>query len=194
METHTEIELFRQIAEGDEAAFTTLFKAYAPQLTPFILGITKSPSLVDEMIQETFVRLWINRDRLAGVTTPGAWIFGITSHICYSWLRRKITERKVFGELEAGSPHSHEDTGEYLHLKEIKDLLQQAIGQLPPQRQKIYRLSREQEMKIPEIAEHLGISAHTVKNTLVTALQTIRQYIADAGHIILLIIIWLINL
>jgi RNA polymerase sigma-70 factor (family 1) len=188
---HSDIELFTRIAEGDESAFAAIFRTYTPVLEPLILGLTKSPSLVDEMIQETFVRLWISRDRLTSVENPRAWIFGITSHIAYTWLRRQIAERKVGAELQANASDRHDDIAEYMQLKELKTLIQDAVSRLTPQRQKIYRLSREQGMTIPEIAAELGLSPSTVKNTLVSALGFIREQLAAAGHVLPFMILWL---
>jgi RNA polymerase sigma-70 factor (ECF subfamily) len=58
---------------------------------------------------------------------------------------------------------------------------------MPPQRQRIYRMSREQGLKPADIAEALSLSVNTVKNVLVTALKEIRNHLAAAGHVISLL-------
>ena len=69
-------------------------------------------------------------------------------------------------------------------LSEINRLVGLAVGRMPPQRQRIYRLSREGGMKPAEIAEKLSLSVNTVKNVLVVALKEIRESLAASGHII----------
>jgi RNA polymerase sigma-70 factor (ECF subfamily) len=69
-----------------------------------------------------------------------------------------------------------------LYLKEVHQLVIQAVGRLPAQRRRIYQMSRDEGMKIAEIAEQLGISPNTVKNTLVMSLGFIRKYLAERGH------------
>jgi RNA polymerase sigma-70 factor (ECF subfamily) len=69
-----------------------------------------------------------------------------------------------------------------MDLKEVRRLIIEAVGRLPAQRRRIYQMSRDEEMKIPEIAERLGISPNTVKNTLVVSLGFIRHYLAERGH------------
>ena len=59
--------LFRLTAEGDEKAFTDLFNLFLPKLYPFILKLTRSESVVEEIIQETFIKVWLNRDKLAEI-------------------------------------------------------------------------------------------------------------------------------
>ena len=71
---------------------------------------------------------------------------------------------------------------EGMDLKEVHQLIIEAVGQLPAQRRRIYQMSRDEGMKIPEIAERLGISPNTVKNTLVMSLGFIRKYLAERGH------------
>jgi RNA polymerase sigma-70 factor (ECF subfamily) len=55
-------------------------------------------------------------------------------------------------------------------------LLDQAIGSLSPQRQKVYQLSRRQGLRMEEIAAEMGISFNTARNHLVEALRQIRQH------------------
>ena len=85
--------------------------------------------------------------------------------------------------IQAASP----DKQIYLH--DLQKLVARAVNHLSPQRRKIYQLSREQNMTIPEIADHLQISASTVKNTLVTALREIREYLNKAGYELLLFMV-----
>jgi RNA polymerase sigma-70 factor (ECF subfamily) len=62
--------------------------------------------------------------------------------------------------------------------------------EMSPQQQIIYRMSREEGLKIPEIAEKLGLSASTVKNTLVRALQHLRHFLEKSQYGAWMIVIW----
>jgi DNA-directed RNA polymerase specialized sigma24 family protein len=64
-----EKNLLQQIAQGDERAFTTLFYAYLTNLQPYIMKLTRSAEDTEEVIQETFMRLWMGRDKLDEVRT-----------------------------------------------------------------------------------------------------------------------------
>lgn len=186
--TYDEKELFLRISEGDEKAFGELYRIYVGRLVPFVSRMVRSDAIADEIIQEVFLSLWISRDKLPGVQEPKAWIFRIASNICYSHLRKAITERKALSHIGGageGEVHHHTEAGE------LTRLIRQAIGQLPKQRKKIYRLSREAGMTIPEIAQKLGISHSTVKNTLVTSLQSIREFLRERGYDLPLLIICL---
>ena len=166
-----ERNLLQQIAQGDETAFSTLFYASLGNLQPFLLKLTRSAADTEEVIQETFMRLWMGRDKLEEVRSIHAWIYTIAANECYKFLKKRSSRENglsVSGPVDTGrddSPVLHE-----LHLREVNRLVIEAVGRLPKARRRIYQLSRDEGMKIPEIAAALRISPNTVKNTLVSSL------------------------
>jgi RNA polymerase sigma-70 factor (ECF subfamily) len=181
---YNEKELLHQIAQGDEAAFSTLFYSYYAKLQPFIMKLTRSAADTEECIQETFIRIWMNRDKLEEIQNPAAWIFTVASNECYKYLKKRITREHGLLALGKGDPYPEHDqsTLHAIQLKEVAGIIASAVSQLPTQRKRIYQMSRDGGMKIPEIATHLKISPHTVKNALVHSLSFIRKYLADRGH------------
>ena len=184
---YDEAALLLQVAAGDEKAFAQLYRLYVPQLTPFVLGITKSEAMVNEMIQEAFLRLWMNRDKLYEVRSPKAWIFKITANICYTYLRRLLVDRKVKDIILMQSAAEDVSTEQNMHVKALVETIREAVNQLTPQRKKIYLMSREQGMTLAEICSELGLSMSTVKNTLTTSLQLIREHLLKQGYTISLV-------
>ena len=179
-----EKELLHQIALGDEAAFATLFYSYFAKLQPFIMKFTRSSSDTEEIIQEVFIRLWLNRDKGTDIMNPHAWIFTIASHECFKYLKKKASRQHGLETLEKEDqlPENDQSTLDSIQLREVSRMVASAVNRLPSQRKRIYQMSRDGGMKIPEIADALKISPNTVKNALVTSLQFIRKYLADRGH------------
>lgn len=188
MPTYNDKELFALIAEGDEVAFEQLFHRYLPKLTAYALRLTKEQEVAKEIVQETFVQLWLGRDKLEAVENPGGWIFTITSKQSYKYLRRRMIKENLSIELE-------EAPVDTIGLHELKELVQRSVLNLSDQRKKIFLLSREQGMTIPEIAEALQLSHSTVKNTLVSALKEIREQLQARGYLLpsLLILLFIKN-
>lgn len=198
-------ELFGRIAAGDEAAFSDLYYSYLPRLEPFVHEITKSETATAELIQDTFLRIWLNRDKLPGIDNPRAWIYKVASHLCFNHLERKTVEHRVLADLAytavtsaaaAASPNAGHATPDHLPeltLRELQGIVNEAIQKLPVQRRRIYELSRRQGLSIDQIALELDISPNTVKNTLVSALAFIRRQLEGSGYIIpALIFSWLL--
>jgi RNA polymerase sigma-70 factor (ECF subfamily) len=71
--------------------------------------------------------------------------------------------------------------------REYSQIIQKAVDQLPPQRKLIYYLNREKGLNYQEIADHLAISKHTVKNQLSTALQSIRHFLLKSARLFFLL-------
>jgi RNA polymerase sigma-70 factor (family 1) len=183
-----EKELCMRIADGDEAAFASLFYRYYPLLRPFILKFTNSADKTEEMLQETFMRVWLNRDQLPEIENLQAWIFTIASRQCLQAIRTELNHRKKLAVLQSRQTGWEPSTPlDATQLAEISRLISQAVNNMPPQRQRIYRMSREQGLKPAAIAEALSLSVTTVKNALVTALKDIRNHLGVAGHAISLL-------
>ena len=174
--------LFRQIAEGDETAFESIYRSYVPQLAAFLKRFSVSDREVDEIIQETFLRVWLQRDKLPGVEFPKAWVFRITSNIIFNYLKRSVTEEKAKHMIGGNAKLEHNDTEETLHLHQLMSAIARAVENLSPQRKRVYEMSRRDGLTIPEIAEKLGLSNNTVKNTLTSSLQFIREFLQQHGY------------
>jgi RNA polymerase sigma-70 factor (family 1) len=180
-------QLFLKVADGDERAFETLFDEFLPKLYPFIIKFIKSEQAAREIIQETFIRVWISRDKLSEIDNPGGWLYKVASNECYSYLRKSILNNKFSNPLTF-EPEPVNSTHESFALKELNRLIGEAINKLPAQRKKIYHMSRVEGKSIPEIAAILNISPNTVKNTLVATLKFIREYLAKYGIVFMLLL------
>ena len=184
-QSYNEHELFRLIAEGDEGAFNHFYSRFLPQFVPYVFRLVKSEYAVNEVIQETLLKLWINRDKISSVKEPRFWFFKIVANECYRYLqknklqefRHKEIKNKRNAELEIVGPEH------YFSFKETKLLIHEAVLSLSPQQQRIYRMSREEGMKLPEIAETLNLSRDYVKKVLMRALYLIRENLVVHGKL-----------
>lgn len=177
---HNEKELLLRISEGDEKAFEAFFFYYFPQIQPLIAEIIDSQTASRDVIQDIFLNIWINRGKLPEIQNMRSWIFTVAYHQSYSWLRKQKTRNNATAAID--TPDATNAIEEYTAFRETGKLIQEAVQtRLTRQQQNIYRLSREHHLTIPEIAERLGLSPNTVKNTLVSALKEIRHYLQEHG-------------
>ena len=169
--------IFRQVAMGDRDAFRQLFHHYNKMLQPFVTRLTKSPGAAEEVLQEVFLKVWLHRERLAEVEDPKAYIIRIVSNESMNYLRAQVRDGRLRQAIlklvneDAPSPE------QAVFYRETEMQLHEAVERLPPACRTIYRMSREQYMRIPEIAHALDLSDSTVKNQLVKALKSIRLHI-----------------
>lgn len=192
---HISFEFLSRIAAGDEAAFTEFFNFYHPLLRPFVSKFFIEPAATDEVLQETFIRVWLNRDKLPELDNVQAWLYTIASRQCLTALRKDLLHRKKREQWQKLEKESIENDkpDEMAILAEIKDLVAEAIRKMPPARQRIYRMSREEGLKPAQIAGELSLSVNTVKNVLVAALKEIRDYLSERGHLLPAVLFLLTN-
>lgn len=173
--------LFRKIAEGNEIAFKELFHLYVPRLKTVIFRITESDIVVKDIIQDVFLGLWKDRLKLNGIENPSYWIFRIAYNHSYKYVKRQLLARNAITIAKQETDNTTEET---IAFSETAHLIQEAIEALPEQSKKIFRLSREQGLKISDIAVLLNIAPQSVKNSLYRSSQQIREYLSQKDVLI----------
>jgi RNA polymerase sigma-70 factor (family 1) len=197
MSNHTlqqEAELVKRLSSGDEEAFRVLFEWYTPKLLAFVSGMTKSRIQAEELVQDSFLKIWTNRASMVNVEDFGGYLFIIARNKVMDHFRRMTTETKVKNAVWKNISESQNSTEELMDASESRRLVTAAIVQLSAQKQTIFHLSRYEGLTHEEIAEKLGLSKSTVKNHLVETLRHIKDYLqrhTDAA--ILLVIMHFLN-
>lgn len=175
-----EKQLFEQIAHGDDAAFTIIFHHYNRRIFPFVLKMIKSEFMAEEIVQEVFMKLWRKRESLASVENPNAYLFSMATNRTLDQLKKISNETRLIREVTQAMRNIHSDSiEEWMDGKETEHLLHEAISQLSPQRQLVYKLSRQQGKSYKQIAEELNISPKTVQSHLVEAVSSIKHYLQN---------------
>lgn len=184
---YEEVVLLRQIATGDEVAFRALYDQYRNKIYSLGMYLTRSPYLSEEIVQDVFMKVWEKREDLESIEYFNAWLRTVARNICLNHLR-SIAIQHLGLEALAGRRDGAAPMTEYDVLnREYEKLLQEAIELLPPQRQRVYQLSRQLGMQQDEIARELGISVFTVKEHRKLALRSIKSYLEKRIDISLII-------
>lgn len=179
--------LFDRLAEGDEEAFTRVYQHFMRLLSGAILQLVKTEQDAAEVLQEAFLRVWLNRDKIPGIENPGGWVRRIVINECYRLLKKNGLRARVHNAMQNDTQMnapSHLNAEHRLGLNETSNLIEDALKELSPRQHTIYKLNREQGKRVPEIAGQLNLSPDYVKKTLATALEKIRKKLRAAGKIL----------
>ncbi|SHN36054.1 RNA polymerase sigma factor [Chitinophaga sp. CF418] len=184
--SYTEKNIFNRVAEGDESAFGKLVELYGPQLEQAVFRAIRNQGPLRDIMQDVFLQIWLGRDKLAGLDDPRTWILKIAYYRSYTWLRNNQVQKNevVMDDLPPESLSAGNQVEEQTLFNETKRLIDEAIEHLAPQTKRIFQLSRNQQLKIDEIASILGVSPQTVKNTLTKALKQIREHLKQQDVVI----------
>ncbi|NQX38732.1 RNA polymerase sigma-70 factor, ECF subfamily [Pedobacter steynii] len=191
-----ESDLIRAVADGNEKAFEVLYTLYYQKLHKFLLKTVQGQeeSTLD-ILQEAFLRVWLNRDRLMEIENFQAWIYKVVSTEALTQIRKELHIKTKADRLKSSLETDAQTlTPKHLEIAEIKAIVNQAVRGLPHQRRTIYLLSREEGLSPLEIAIKLNISINTVYNTLTVALKSIRQDLSKSGYGIHLSILLILEL
>lgn len=187
---NNEAVLVEKIAQGDATAFRAVFDHYWDKIYSMALTYTKSSILADDIVQDVFVKIWRKRDLLPTVEKFDAYLFITARNELIDVLRKKVEHVPLEGHYDLREEGSMVPDAA-LSFKESEALVHEAISKLPPQQQRIYRLSRIEGRSQQEIASELGISVNTVKVHMNKALHFIRQHLSentDKGHLLWLLV------
>lgn len=179
---HIQKELLIRVGQGDEQAFKTLFYEMAPSLQKSIGQMTSDPAHTQEIIQETFIKIWLNRDTIHTIDNIQAYLYRVAVNLFVMKLRKETATKIREKNWEETRPSSDTSAEEQMRMMELKEVITRAVDQLPQKRKEIYKLSRDKGMSTSEIASQLQIAESTVKNSISTALAFIREKLIEAGY------------
>ncbi len=171
---HGEKHLLELASQANEEAFTMLFHMYKHKLFAYILRLTESEMLAEDIVQDVFMKLWNDHTSLGNIENFGSYLFRMSKNQAINHFRRMAHETLIMAEILHQSSTGHNETQDIMALKDVEKILGDIVEKLPSQQRIIYHLSREEGRSHDEIANLLKLSPNTVKNHIVQAISTIR--------------------
>lgn len=175
-------DLLRMLRNGDAIAFGKIYKIFAPILYQRLLRLLKDTDTVEEILQDTFLKLWEKRGQIDPEQVFTTYLYRIADHLAIDVFRRISRDKALQQELWASTISFYLHTEETFLAKEQRQLISTAIEQLPPKRKQILILCKLEDKSYQEVAELLGISVSTVSNQLVKAIKEIKNYVLQSAR------------
>ena len=169
--------LILQVSKGDEYAFRILFDQYRDKIFSIAWKITGVRSAGEDVVQEVFIKLWMNKEKLAEVENLNAYVNTITRNHILNNLRKVAYEQTFLEDLIREESINTKNISDPVLYNELQYLVHRAIEQLSPQQKKVFQLSRTEGLKHADIAAQLNISRSTVKDHMVEALRSIKIFL-----------------
>src|SRR5688572_33308913 len=137
MPSQDDLSLLRRVAARDRVAFEALYRAYHPRLFSYLLRVTRSADVVEELLSEIMLAVWTGAPRFAGRSRPSTWIFGIGHHQTMKALRRLRTPAadtaRDGGDGGWPEPVALEGPESLLGRRELSSTLGRALATLSPE-------------------------------------------------------------
>ncbi|MDF9798890.1 RNA polymerase sigma-70 factor (family 1) [Catalinimonas alkaloidigena] len=183
-----EEKLIKQLKAGDKNAFKVLFEQYKNTVYKYGYLVTRSQMTAEETVQEVFMKIWQNRKQLDSGRSFKPYLFTVTKHHVYNLLRKATNDEKLKAQVYYQQDYICHATENQIAYHELEKLQNEIIAMLPTQRQRIFRMSRMQGLSHKEIAQQLGISTNTVKDQIVKATKTLKEYFRTHADVAMLLV------
>lgn len=173
-----EVITIEALHQGDQKAFEKIFLIYFDKIKYFLNGFLKSESEAEELAQDIFVKLWINRQSIDALKPFDTYLYTIARNTALNYLKHKVVEEKFKSSYSALNTDLECGADEILFAKEINLLVEMALCKMPVQRRRIYQMSRHDGCSNEGIALQLGLSKRTVENQLSLAIKELKGVIS----------------
>lgn len=163
--------------ETQAKAFEVLVNTYKERLYWHIRRIVLNHNDADDVLQNTFVKVYRNIESFKGDSKLYSWIYRIATNESLTFLKQKsrklrVTNSELQEELIEGLQADVYFEGEEIQLK-----LQQALATLPEKQKLVFNMKYFQEMKYEEISEVLETSVGGLKASYHLAVKKIETYL-----------------
>ena len=167
-------QIVEQLRDGSKDAFRLMYDRYGIKIYRFALSYLKSEHDAEELVQEVFLKLWDKRESLNSFLNIRAFIYKIAVNSIYDFIRRKNVEQ-AFLNFAEGKNSLTDETWQEIIFNDMLAQVNSLLKQMPDQRRKIFKMSKEKGMSNDEIAEALGLSKRTVENQIYRATAFLKE-------------------
>lgn len=158
MQPDTDTDLLQRMRKGDESAFRQLYDRYCQRVAAFVFHLTHSAVDAEDILQETFLKLWTSREQLPPIINPGNYIFIIARNKTLDHLRKVAQQQKLVDHVWANISAVADGLDLQLDARESQQLINTALSRLSEQQRTIFRLSRQEGLDHATIASRLQLS------------------------------------
>lgn len=161
-------------------ALDSVLSAYRPRLTAFIAKMTRNERDVEDLVQETLIKVARNWDSFRGESTLSSWVFQIASNVCIDYFRASSSRPELYQEESKIQASSSESILRQIEKKEVDTCVQDGITNLLEADRRILIMFYMDGTPVKEIAVTEGISTNSAKVRLHRARKRFRDSCASS--------------
>ncbi|NQV14065.1 RNA polymerase sigma factor [bacterium] len=162
MREDSDILLFEKVQSRDSQAFDQFVREYSPGLYSFILRLVSNTEDGQDILQDTFVRVWEKSQQFSGKSSVKTWVYRIAINLCYSHLKRRQRWSSMFLE-DMRALISGSDPAKDVEQNFQSELLQKSLVTLTPRQRSVVIARIYQDLPFAQISEAVGCSVNAAK-------------------------------
>lgn len=167
--------LVTKLLDGHEQAFNELYKKYRVKIYRRVFGFMKSHEIAEEILQDVFVKVWINRRTLNPNQSFSAFIHTIAKNTVYDYLRKVVSdENKVSQFIKNLDLFEKPEVEDRIAYQEIQYHLNNILGKMPKRCREVYVLCKVEGRSHEEVSKLLNLSKSTINNQIIKGSRIVK--------------------
>ncbi|NNF04273.1 MAG: sigma-70 family RNA polymerase sigma factor [Rhodothermales bacterium] len=182
--------LVKEALSGSQAAYNQLVDKYQGALSRHVGRMIRKQSEVDDLVQECFIKAFSALNSYSSDYAFSTWLYKIATNHTIDYLRKKKLKTMSIdnpiktrdGEVEYELPDTSYRPDRHIQEDQRRELIQEAIDDLPPKYHKVIVMRHQQEKSYDEIARELDLPLGTVKAHIFRARALLYKYLREKRH------------
>lgn len=166
---------WRQLRQGDEQAFKSLFELLWKDLYSYAARLMQSRDEAHDIVQELFIRLWENRYQLSEVENIKPYLYQSVRNMVLNRIKISQIRDQHLEAFKGMTPINANTTEDMVLGAEAHTNLMKSLDLLPERMREIFYLNRIEQVPVSAIATQLNLSEQTVRNQINLALKRLRD-------------------
>ncbi|MCD0490570.1 sigma-70 family RNA polymerase sigma factor [Pedobacter sp. MC2016-14] len=171
---HTDQELVSLLRDGNYAAFEIIYSNHKTKIAQRLFRLLKSWDLVEDVLQELFIRLWKNREIIDAEKSIEAYLSRIATNLVNDYFRGIAKDQKLAEELWRRVSELYNPFDDIPQTKADHELFR-VIEKLPEQRKKVFLLCKMERKSYAEVSKLLQISEAAVNDHITKANRFLKD-------------------
>ncbi len=159
-------KLVRLVLEGDDCAFEYLFNRYREAISRLFAqrlgGTPNTATEADDLLQETFIKVYVNLPRYSPAYTFGQWLYTIARNTFIDYTRRRSDDLSINDQFTLPASSAPNPEERVISLQQ-RSQIDHYLSLLTPRYRRLFELRFLDELTYEEIAEKLSLPLGTVK-------------------------------
>lgn len=183
-------ELTEKLKNGSYKAFEQLYNEYFDLLYGYVFGMIRSHNQAKEIVQDTFIKVWLHRSKIDPELSFKAWLFKIAKNQLLNDIKKKYSD-PMFEDyiLHCEDNNLIAQPDQEFDLELFRIALIKAKHKLSPRQVQVFEMCKEEGLSATEVAQKLNITEASVYNYLSQSLSTLRNEMKELSFLFFLFFI-----
>jgi RNA polymerase sigma-70 factor (ECF subfamily) len=183
-------KLILDLKMGSYNAFEAIYSEYFDLLYGYVFGMIRSHNQAKEIVQDTFIKVWLHRSRIDPELSFKAWLFKIAKNQLLNDIKKNFSD-PVFEDYLIHSENNQllAQSDQEFDLELFRIALVKAKQKLSPRQLQVFEMCKEEGRSATEVAKHLNITEASVYNYLSQSLATLRNEMKELSFLFFLFFI-----